>query len=109
MISLNFGGGSNRALQILCLGAHSDDIEIGCGGAILRLAEKYPASQFHWVVFSASGVRIAEAQRAAAIFVDTKRLTGPQIKDFRDGFMPFVGAEVKAVFEELKQSIAPDL
>ena len=109
MIHLNLDGGSNRALQILCLGAHSDDIEIGCGGGVLRLAEKYPASQFHWVVFSATGVRIAEAQRAAAMFVDTKRLTGPLIKDFRDGFMPFVGAEVKAVFEELKQSIAPDL
>jgi LmbE family N-acetylglucosaminyl deacetylase len=109
MIHLNFDGGSNQALQILCLGAHSDDIEIGCGGAILRLAQQYPASQFHWVVFSASGVRVAEAQRAAAMFVDAKRLKGPHIRDFRDGFMPFVGAEVKAVFEDLKQSIAPDL
>jgi LmbE family N-acetylglucosaminyl deacetylase len=109
MIHLNLDGGSTRALQILCLGAHSDDIEIGCGGVILRLAEKYPASQFHWVVFSATGVRIAEAQRAAAMFVEAKRLAGLQIKNFRDGFMPFVGAEVKAVFEELKQAIAPDL
>jgi LmbE family N-acetylglucosaminyl deacetylase len=109
MIHLNLDGGSNQALQVLCLGAHSDDIEIGSGGAILRLAEQLPASQFHWVVFSASGVRVAEAQRAAAMFVDAKRLKGPHIKDFRDGFMPFVGAEVKAVFEDLKQSIAPDL
>lgn len=109
MIHLNLDGGSSRTLQILCLGAHSDDIEIGCGGAILRLAEQYSASQFHWVVFSAAGVRVAEAQRTAAMFVEAKRLKAPQIKNFRDGFMPFVGAEVKAVFEELKQSIAPDL
>ena len=57
MIHLNFGGASNEALQILCLGAHSDDIEIGCGGTILRLAEQYPRCVFHWVVFSAIGVR----------------------------------------------------
>jgi LmbE family N-acetylglucosaminyl deacetylase len=63
---------------------------------------------FHWVVFSADGVRAAEAQRAAALFVDCTRLKGPLLKSFPDGFMPFVGAEVKAIFEELKQ-ISPDV
>ena len=109
MIHLNLDGGSNRALQVLCLGSHSDDIEIGCGGAILRLAKQHPANQFHWIVFSAAGERAREAQRAAGMFVDAKRLKGPQIKKFQDGFLPFAGAEVKAVFEELKQSIAPDV
>ncbi len=95
--------------NILCLGAHSDDIEIGCGGTILRLAKEYPGCILHWVVFSAPGVRAAEAERAAALFAGTSPVKGPLLKTFQDGFMPFVGAEVKAVFEELKQAVSPDL
>lgn len=109
MIHLNLDGGDTRALKILCLGSHSDDIEIGCGGTILRFAEQYPNAVFHWVVFSAIGVRDAEARRAAALFVGPAGLRGPLVKTFPDGFMPFVGAEVKAVFEELKQAVSPDL
>jgi len=90
------------------LGAHSDDIEIGCGGTILRLAAQYPKAVFHWVVFSSSGVRAAEAQRAAKLFAGSNSLQGPLLKAYQDGFMPFVGAEVKAVFEDLKP-ISPDL
>lgn len=108
MMQLNLGK-STGALQILCLGCHSDDIEIGCGGTILRLAEQYPGCQFHWVVFSAMGVREAEAQRAAALFAGPANLKGTLLKTFPDGFMPFVGAEVKAIFEELKQKVSPDL
>ncbi len=106
MLQLNLGG-KDRDLKILCLGCHSDDIEIGCGGTILRLAEEYPRCEFHWVVFNAVGVREAEARRAADLFAG-KALRGPLLKQFRDGFMPYVGGEVKAVFEELKP-IAPDL
>jgi LmbE family N-acetylglucosaminyl deacetylase len=101
--------GANGGLQVLCLGSHSDDIEIGCGGTVLRLAEQYPDCVFHWVVFSAIGPREAEAQRAATLFAGSARLQGPQLKTFRDGFMPFVGAEVKAIFEDLKQTVSPDL
>jgi LmbE family N-acetylglucosaminyl deacetylase len=109
MIQLNLGEGRAGTLQILCLGSHSDDIEIGCGGTILRLAEQYPGTVFHWVVFSAIGVREAEAKCAAMMFAGPTGLRGPLLKTFRDGFMPFVGAEVKEVFEELKQSVSPDL
>jgi LmbE family N-acetylglucosaminyl deacetylase len=109
MIHLNLGRGATGALQILCLGSHSDDIEIGCGGTILRLAEQYPGCAFHWVVFSATGIRGAEAQRAATLFAGPTGLRGPLLKTFPDGFMPFVGAEVKAVFEELKAAVSPDL
>src|ERR1700733_13033269 len=108
MTNVNLEPGVSGALQILCLGAHSDDIEIGCGGTILRLAEQYPGCLFHWVVFSATGVREAEAQKAAALFAGT-RLRGPLLKTFPDGFMPFVGGEIKAVFEDLKQAVSPDL
>jgi LmbE family N-acetylglucosaminyl deacetylase len=109
MMQMNLQPRTPGKLEILCLGSHSDDIEIGCGGTILRLGEQYPASVFHWVVFSAIGVRGEEARRAASLFVEPTALRGPLLKTFPDGFMPFVGGEVKAVFEELKKSISPDL
>lgn len=108
MLPLDLTYSTTSPLSILCLGAHSDDIEIGCGGTILRLARKYPNAVFHWVVFSALEERAAEAKHAAELFTGTAALRGPLLKEFRDGFMPFVGAEVKAVFEELKKT-TPDL
>lgn len=108
MMKLNLSSGSQGRLKILCLGAHSDDIEIGCGGTILRLAEEYSACTFHWVVFSAIGVRKAEASRAAALFAN-KRIERSLWKEFPDTRMPFVGSEVKDVFEELKTAVFPDL
>jgi LmbE family N-acetylglucosaminyl deacetylase len=108
MIKFTLDKKSNEVVNVLCLGAHSDDIEIGCGGTILRLIEEFPGSTFHWVVFSAIGVRKAEAQRAAESFAGS-RLACLLLKEFRDGFMPFAGSEVKATFEELKQAVSPDL
>jgi len=107
MMHVNLTGA--RRATILCLGAHSDDIEIGCGGTILRLGREYPEAIFHWVVFSATGVREAEAQTGARSFVEPHGLTGPVLRAFPDGFMPFVGAEVKGFFEQLKQTVSPDL
>lgn len=109
MMQLSFDGVAGEGLKILCLGSHSDDIEIGCGGTILRLAQQYPDCTFHWVVFSAAGVRATEAKCAAARFTSSARLSGLVLKTFRDGFLPFMGAEVKAVFEELKNEISPDV
>lgn len=109
MIQLKLGPDTEKRLQILCVGCHSDDIEIGCGGTILRLAEEYPRAVFHWVVFSAAGRREAEARRAAELFVGPERVVGPILKTFRDGYMPYAGGEVKDVFEQLKSSVSPDL
>jgi LmbE family N-acetylglucosaminyl deacetylase len=109
MMHLNLEAGPNGKLEVLCLGSHSDDIEIGCGGTILRLAEQHPGCVVHWVVFSAIGVREEEARCAASMFVAPSVLRGPLLKAFPDGFMPFVGAELKAVFEELKRTVSPDL
>jgi LmbE family N-acetylglucosaminyl deacetylase len=109
MIHLNLHQGGTEGLQILCLGSHADDIEIGCGGTILCLAEQYPGCVFHWVVFSAMGVREAEARRAASLFIGAPALREPLLQAFPDGFMPFVGAEIKAVFEELKRAVSPDV
>lgn len=94
---------------VLCLGCHSDDIEIGCGGTILRLIEEQPSCRFYWVVFSAIGARRIEAQRAAELFVGSERLEHVFLKKFRDGFMPFVGSDVKADFEKMKKIISPDI
>lgn len=108
MIRLKLDRKATQPLQILCLGSHSDDIEIGCGGTVLQLAQQYPDCVFHWVVFSAIGIRQAEAKHAAELFAGP-RLNGPFLKTFEDGFMPYVGAEVKRVFEtELKQ-LSPSL
>ena len=109
MIQLSLDPRPGGALKVLCLGCHADDIEIGCGGTILRLTEQYPQCEFHWVVFSAIGTREAEAQRGAELFAGPGRLHGPRLQKFPDGFMPFVGAEVKASFEQLKQTLSPDL
>jgi LmbE family N-acetylglucosaminyl deacetylase len=107
MRSLSLGNGN--AFSILCLGAHSDDIEIGCGGTILRLVQENPESMLSWVVFSAVGIRAEEAQNAAQLFAGKNINRGPLLETFQDGFMPFAGAAVKTVFEELKQEISPDL
>jgi LmbE family N-acetylglucosaminyl deacetylase len=109
MMHLKLEAQNPQQLQVLCLGSHSDDIEIGCGGTILWLAEQFPGSSFHWVVLSAVGVREAEAQRAASLFAGAVGLKAPMFKQFPDGFLPFVGAEVKAVFEDLKQKVSPDI
>lgn len=109
MIRLALSNRPEGPLTILCLGAHSDDIEIGCGGTLLRLAAEHRGSVLHWVVFSATGIREAEARLGAQLFSAGANLQGPLLKGFRDGFLPFVGGEVKAVFEELKRTVSPDL
>ena len=108
MHSLDLSLHPGSPLKILCLGAHSDDIEIGCGGTILSLSETYPNCVLYWVVFSAIGVRAEEAKRAASLFAGNVKMKELRLETFRDGFMPFQGAEIKGVFEELN-GISPDL
>ena len=79
------------------MGAHSDDIEIGCGGTILRLAEQYPDCEFHWVVFNAIGIREAEAKRASQLFAGS-RLRGPLLKTFQGWFHALRGQRSEGRF-----------
>jgi LmbE family N-acetylglucosaminyl deacetylase len=92
---------------VLCLGAHCDDIEIGCGGALMELKSRYPAARFQWQVFSGEDGRDAES-RAAAL-----QMLGPEcavtIQQFRASYMPGSALDIKAYFENLKTSIRPDL
>jgi LmbE family N-acetylglucosaminyl deacetylase len=108
VIKLNLGREKSDRLVVLCLGAHSDDIEIGCGGTLLRFKEHYSRLQFHWVVFSAAGVRRQEAAKAVETFTAgcEKEVV---LKDFRDGFLPYSGSEVKDSFEEIKHRVNPDV
>lgn len=108
MLTLSFPQNRTAPLNILCLGAHADDIEIGCGGTILYLQNALPKVRFHWVVFSAAGVRGHEAARSAELFTGRcdKDLV---LKCFRDGFLPYSGGEVKDFFEEMKGRLNPDL
>ena len=94
--------------RILCLGAHSDDIEIGCGGSLLRILRMFPQSELHWVVFSALGPRGQEAVQSAELFAG-KHEKKVVLKQFRDGFLPQSWAEVKECFEQLKSEVNPDL
>jgi len=108
MMPLHLNLKDTKTLKILCLVAHSDDIEIGCGGTILRLADQYPTCEIYWAVFNAIGRREAEARHGAQLFAGS-RLRGPILKEFQDGFMPYVGSEVKGIFEREIKQILPDL
>jgi LmbE family N-acetylglucosaminyl deacetylase len=95
--------------QVLCLGAHSDDIEIGCGGTILKLVEMYPDINIYWVVFGASGQRQEEAIASANSFLEPLTQKQVIVKGFKDGFFPYIGGEIKEYFEQLKQIVNPEL
>lgn len=109
MLKFNFEEKSNSSYNILCLGAHCDDIEIGCGGTILKLIEKYQNLVFYWVVFSSNPPREQEAYESAKQFLKEAKVKNIAIANFRDGFLPFMAIEVKEVFEKLKQEFQPDL
>jgi LmbE family N-acetylglucosaminyl deacetylase len=106
MIKLEPGAGGGR--NVLALGAHCDDIEIGCGATMLRLAAD-PSNAITWVVFSSDSERAAEATRSMRAFLGEAENRKIIIHEFRDGFLPWVGAEVKDAFEALKGEANPDL
>lgn len=94
--------------KILCLGAHADDIEIGCGGTLLKWIKARSDLEIQWVVFTAEGKRAQEARSSAkAILQKAKQKV--TVKDFRGSFLPYQGSGVKDCFEALKGSFQPDL
>jgi LmbE family N-acetylglucosaminyl deacetylase len=96
-------------LTLLCLGAHSDDIEIGCGGGIIRFVDQHPDAQVHWIVLSASQGRESEAQASAELFLEKAKCKNVVVKDFRDSFFPYIGGDIKKYFEELKKTVSPHI
>lgn len=107
MLTLTFS--QTEALTVLALGSHADDIEIGCGGTILRLVEESQGLEVVWVVLSADGERAGEAQRSADAFMHGAASTRVILRTFRDGFLPYEGRAVKEFFETLKAEVSPDL
>ena len=105
MLNLSLG----NAKRLLFLGAHSDDIEIGCGGTILRLTKRNPGLEIVWVVFSADGNRRREARSGAQLFLKDAGLSRVVLKKFRNGFFPVQGELIKESFETLKRSFNPDV
>jgi LmbE family N-acetylglucosaminyl deacetylase len=109
MLGLQLATGTTRAVRILCLGAHSDDIEIGCGGTILRLLSEYDGAEVYWVVIGSSGERDAEALASAERFLAKAKAKEIIVKNFRNSFFPYVGEEIKEFLEKLKAQISPDV
>jgi LmbE family N-acetylglucosaminyl deacetylase len=100
---------SSGPLRLLCVGAHADDIEIGCGGLILSLLGRFTPIHVDWIVLSASPARKREATRSARLFLKNAASTRVQVRQFRDGFFPYDGARIKRLFEQLKKASSPDL
>jgi LmbE family N-acetylglucosaminyl deacetylase len=96
-------------LRVLCLGAHPDDLEIGCGGTILKLAEGKIPFDVTWVVFSGNDERRREATDSANVFLTQAARREVIVREFQDGFFPYTGGEIKEYFEVLKKRVAADL
>jgi LmbE family N-acetylglucosaminyl deacetylase len=109
MLGLSLTTQPQRPLRVLCLGAHADDIEIGCGGTMLRLLSERPDLAVRWVVFSGDGARKQEAEAAAARFLSACRDVSVEVLGFRDGYFPVERAAIKDAFERLKVEQDPGL
>lgn len=109
MLKLEFSQPKNRLLKVLCLGAHSDDIEIGCGGTILRLLSEYKNVEVHWVVLGSNGRRDGEAIASANKFLADAKKNKIIIKNYKESFFPYVGGEIKTFLEKLKKKVSPDI
>ena len=95
--------------KILCLGAHADDIEIGCGGTILRILASIREAEIRWVVFSATANRKKEAIESAGRFLRAAKTKKIDIKRFRESFFPYQGEAIKREFERIKRTYQPDI
>jgi len=109
LLSLTLPSAGRGPLKLLCLGAHADDIEIGCGGTILRLVAEVPDLVVRWIVFSGAGLREAEARSSAAAFLENVAERHIEVLRFRDGYFPFQGADIKDCFETVKRDFDPSL
>lgn len=108
MLDLKLNLPRGRAPRFMFIGAHCDDIEIGCGGTVLELLRAYPRAHFDWVVLSSEGKRAQEAQRAAQLLLRDARVK-LFIQDFRGAYFPSEAPVIKDFFETLKKATQPDV
>ena len=107
MLELLMNREEAKPLRVLAIGAHSDDIEIGCGGTLLRLIERGLVEELWWVVLTGSNQRRDEAQASAEALLEGvphRILLG----EFADGYFPYDGREIKEFVEGIKASFTPD-
>jgi LmbE family N-acetylglucosaminyl deacetylase len=109
MLPLLLGPPEASPARALAIGAHPDDIEIGCAGTILKLIEEEALSEIRWVVLSGEGERAREARRSADALLEGLPDSEVMICDFPDGFFPYEGKRIKEFFEALKVDFSPDV
>jgi LmbE family N-acetylglucosaminyl deacetylase len=109
MLGLSLSAGSEPLRRVLAIGCHADDIEIGCGGAFLALTRALPDIEVTWVVLAASGEREREARASAEAFLAAAAAPCVEVHGFRDAYLPYLGGELKAVFDELGARLDPQL
>jgi LmbE family N-acetylglucosaminyl deacetylase len=99
----------SRPLRILCLGAHCDDIEIGCGGTLLHLLSARRPTEVTWVAFSAAAIRRRELEASARRFLRRAVRRTLIAHEFRDSYFPGQYVAIKQAFEPLKALVKPDI
>jgi LmbE family N-acetylglucosaminyl deacetylase len=109
MLPLQLGRPETSPARVLAIGAHPDDIEIGCAGTILKLIEEGAVSEVCWVVLSGDGERAEEARRSAEALLGEAPRSEVVVCDFPDGFFPYEGQRIKDFFERLKVDVSPDV
>jgi LmbE family N-acetylglucosaminyl deacetylase len=109
VLNLELGVKGRGRPRLLFIGAHCDDIEIGCGGAALELIARYPHASIDWVVLSSDKTRAAEARKAVRLLFGAASKPRVDIQEFRNSYFPTQAAEIKEFFEELKRRVTPDV
>jgi LmbE family N-acetylglucosaminyl deacetylase len=97
------------ARSILCIGAHPDDIEIGCGGALLSLLANNPGLRVDWVVMGCTPQRQAEARDAFNAWCNGNTNCTFHSFDFEDTLFPSQIVAIKKAMHGLAQTIQPDI
>jgi LmbE family N-acetylglucosaminyl deacetylase len=109
MLGLIPGPPPRDGYEVLCLGAHSDDIEIGCGGTLLRILREWPVARVTWVVLSGDPVRATEARRSARRVLGRRRGSRIVQAAFRESYFPYTAAPIKELFDGLRKEVEPDV
>lgn len=109
MMNATFSVSPEQGLTLLLLGAHCDDIEIGCGGTLLKMIEDYEIDRIMWVVFSSDEIRKKEAVISAEQFLTSVSNVDVQVFDYKDGYLPSVWSTLKDEFEIIKEKVTPDI
>jgi LmbE family N-acetylglucosaminyl deacetylase len=109
LLALTFGNLARSALEVLCIGAHCDDIEIGCGGTVIAIQKRYPQCKVHLLVLSSTPTRRAEAETAAKLLIRKTARGEIRICSLPDGLLPAHLAEVKSELQKIKNATRPDL